>query len=68
MFISQLQIISFSEPAIIRYEQLKSQKLNIRKMDLRIAAIVLDKGGVLVTHNTRDFQRVPNLVIEDWSI
>ncbi len=41
--------------------------LNVRKMDLRIAAVVLEYGGVLVTRNVRDFQRVPGLPIEDWS-
>jgi tRNA(fMet)-specific endonuclease VapC len=41
--------------------------LNVRKMDLRIAAIVLEAGGTLVSRNLRDFRRVPNLVVEDWA-
>jgi len=41
-------------------------KLNVRKMDLRIAAIVLECAGVVVTRNVRDFQRVPNLAVENW--
>ena len=35
-------------------------------MDLKIAAIVLSRGGVLRSANLRDFREVPNLVVEDW--
>jgi tRNA(fMet)-specific endonuclease VapC len=34
--------------------------------DLLIAAIAVSAGLTLVTHNTREFQRVPNLAVEDW--
>jgi tRNA(fMet)-specific endonuclease VapC len=50
----------------MRYETLKRMNLNVRKMDLRIAAIVLEHTGVLATRNVRDFRRVPGLLIEDW--
>jgi len=66
-FLARLQLLSFTEPAISRYEQLRSLKLNIGKMDLRIAAIVLENGATLVTRNRRDFQKLPGLLIEDWS-
>ncbi len=61
-------ILPFPTAAIARYEQLLRLRLNVRRMDLRIAAIVLEHGGTLVTRNTRDFSRVPGLVQEDWSI
>lgn len=61
-------ILSFPEPAIIRFEQLKKLNLNVAGQDLRIAAITLEHGGILVSRNLRDFQRVPNLIVEDWSI
>jgi tRNA(fMet)-specific endonuclease VapC len=50
------------------FDQLVQSKLNVRKSDLRIASIVLDAGGILVTRNRRDFARVPGLLVEDWSI
>lgn len=62
-----LPILSFTEPAISRYDGLRALKLNIRKMDLRIAAIALEQGAVLVTRNRGDFERVPGLTIEDWT-
>jgi tRNA(fMet)-specific endonuclease VapC len=34
--------------------------------DLQIAAIALAHGCTLVTHNVREFGRVPALVFEDW--
>jgi len=35
--------------------------------DLIIAAQGLAKGLTVVTHNTKEFERVPNLKIEDWT-
>jgi tRNA(fMet)-specific endonuclease VapC len=64
---THVQIVDFDEPAIQRYEQLLMLKLKVGKMDLRIAAIVLERDATLVTRNVSDFQQVPGLRIEDWS-
>lgn len=61
-------ILPYTEAAIDRSVQLRGLKRNIGKMDLAIAAIALEHGGTVVTRNTRDFQRVPGLTIEDWSV
>ena len=66
--LAHFQILPFTEPAILRYEQLLSLKLGVGAMDLRIAATVLEHGGTFVTRNKRDFQRVPGLQFVDWSI
>jgi predicted nucleic acid-binding protein len=36
--------------------------------DLMIAAIAQSRRLTLVTHNTREFSRVPGLLIEDWEL
>ena len=54
--------------SIARHRSLLSAKLNIGKMDLRIAAIALESAATVVTRNIRDFSRVPGLKVEDWSV
>jgi tRNA(fMet)-specific endonuclease VapC len=65
--LARWQIIPISRPALVRYEALVRMKLNVRRMGLRIAAIVLEIGATLVSRNLRDFQRVPGLLVEDWT-
>jgi tRNA(fMet)-specific endonuclease VapC len=64
--LSGLPILSFSAAAITRAKSLDAAKLNVRKMDLCIAAIALEHQAIVVTRNVRDFERVPNLTVEDW--
>lgn len=41
---------------------------SISEADLWIAATALAHGDVIVTNNEREFQRVPGLAVEDWSV
>jgi tRNA(fMet)-specific endonuclease VapC len=61
-------VLSFSETSILRFEQLRSLRLNVGLMDLRIAAIALENNLTVVTRNQRDFGRVPGLAAVDWSV
>ncbi len=67
LFLARLSILPLTLPAIARFQHLIGLKLNVGRMDLRIAAIVLEHQGVLITRNVRDFARVPGLVLEDWT-
>ena len=39
----------------------------IGPLDLLIAAHALALDATLITHNTREFRRVPDLVVENWA-
>ena len=45
---------------------LELQGTPIGPYDMQIAAIALVHGLILVTHNLKEFSRVPDLQIEDW--
>jgi tRNA(fMet)-specific endonuclease VapC len=64
----QFNVVDFTPAAIAIYKTLVAQKLRVGTQDLRIAAITLSLDATLVTRNHRDFDRVPNLKIEDWTI
>jgi tRNA(fMet)-specific endonuclease VapC len=63
-----MAILPFPPPAIARFQRLAAMRLNVGRMDLRIAATDLEVGATLVTRNRRDFGRIPGLQIEDWSV
>ena len=66
-FLAPLPILTFSEPAIVRFEQLRAAHRRLGKNDLRIAAIVLEEGAAPATRNVRDFKQIKGLQVEDWS-
>ena len=66
-FLATFPILTFTETDMIRYEDLRGLKLNVGANDLKIAAIALERGLIVVTRNQRDYGRVPALVTEDWS-
>lgn len=53
--------------AIIRVD-LERRGLVIGPYDLLIAAIARANNFTLVTHNTAEFSRIPNLAIVDWEV
>lgn len=66
-FFARFRILPFTEPAMIRYDRLRSAHRHVGKNDLRIAAIALEHGAIVATRNTHDFAQVAGLIIEDWS-
>ena len=63
-----LDILDYNIEADVYFREFRKASIRIGTQDLRIASIVLAHGGVLLTRNLRDFEQVPGLMIQDWSI
>jgi tRNA(fMet)-specific endonuclease VapC len=66
-FYCRMLCLSYDEKATAIFDQLRSLKQKIGANDLAIAAITLSVSGTLITRNFADFERVPGLLIEDWT-
>jgi tRNA(fMet)-specific endonuclease VapC len=64
---SDLEILDYGDRADECFRKLRKEGLRIGTQDLRIASISLVNEGILLTRNLRDFEKVPNLMIQDWS-
>ena len=71
-FLLRLPSVEFSAEAADRYGQLKhSLKIQgkpMGDMDTLIAAHAMVEKLILVTHNTRHFENVSGLKLEDWMV
>lgn len=67
MDFSRSQVLPFDEGAADIFDDLRFQKIRIGTMDLRIASIAMAAGMTVLSRNLVDFQKVPNLSVEDWA-
>jgi len=70
LVLGQLDVLPWTSQAADIYGSVKSQLQRqgnlIGDMDTLIAAHALAKDLILVTHNTRHFDRIPGLKLQDW--
>lgn len=69
-FLKYVTVMDWPSQAAPQYGKirtyLKRKATPIMAMDLIVAAHALTLNAVLVTHNVREFVRVPKLKVEDW--
>lgn len=72
LFLSPITILEFDNYAAEEYGRvranLEKKGTPIGPMDMLIAAHARTQELILVTNNTREFYRIENLQIEDWTI
>jgi tRNA(fMet)-specific endonuclease VapC len=67
-FFATWHILEWNEAAVDEYDALKRARTRAGTMDLKIASIVLANRATLLTRNTKDFQQVPGLRLENWML
>jgi len=69
-FLTPIEILPFDSAAALAYgtirEDLHRQNLIIGPYDLLIAAHAKSLDCILVTNNTREFERIDGLSVENW--
>jgi tRNA(fMet)-specific endonuclease VapC len=65
-FLEDWEIVRFDARAADAFRRLREQKVRIGSADLKIAAVALTRGTLLLSANLRDFRQVPGLRVEIW--
>ena len=69
-FLSIVDVLPFDSGAAVEYGKicadLRKKGTPIGTMDMLIAAHARSENLIVVTHNTREFERVEGLQLEDW--
>jgi tRNA(fMet)-specific endonuclease VapC len=71
-FIQNLPVLPLNDTALRRFGELKAELRRtgqpIADFDLLIASVALAAGYILVTNNTRHYERITGLELENWTI
>jgi tRNA(fMet)-specific endonuclease VapC len=69
-FRRDISVLSFDEACALELGKVRGsllrQGIRVSPVDLMIACVALVHDLTLVTHNTKDFQNIPGLSLEDW--
>jgi tRNA(fMet)-specific endonuclease VapC len=67
-FLQNFRVLDYAAQAEYCFQSLLAQKIRVGTQDLKIAAIALSQRARLITRNRKDFERIPGLALEDWSV
>ena len=71
-FLTLVGVIDFDRAAAVEFGKIQDELKQIGKptgeQDAMIAAVSRSRQSVLVTNNTRHFENISNLQLEDWLI
>lgn len=71
-FIQNLSVLPLNDTALRRFGELKAELRRIGQpiadFDLLIASVALAAGYILGTNNTRHYERITGIQLENWTI
>jgi len=67
-FFCAIAVLDYTDTADALVRTWQTAKIRVGIKDLRIAAITLSSHATLLTRNSRDFEKVPGLRTDDWTI
>lgn len=71
LFLSPFTILDFDDKAATQYGRIRAalgrKRTTVGNMDMLIAAHALSHGLTVVTNNTGEFERIPDIELEDWT-
>ena len=72
MFLAPFSILPFDVDDAVEAAKVRAflvrHGMIIGSYDIKLAGQAISRGLTFVTHNTKEFQRVPNLQLEDWAV
>ncbi len=63
----KIPVLEFDEQAAQEFQRLKKLYPRLGTMDLKIASVALANRAILLTRNSKDFGKIVDLTIEDWT-
>jgi tRNA(fMet)-specific endonuclease VapC len=67
LLLSEFNILQYDTTSSEIYQKFKIQRIRVGTQDLRIASIAIANNGILLTRNRQDFEKIPGLIMQDWS-
>lgn len=71
LLFSNIEVLNFDIKAAIHYGKIRTylekQGTPIGSLDMMIAAHAMSLGYTVVTNNIKEFERVPDLKLENWA-
>jgi tRNA(fMet)-specific endonuclease VapC len=60
------KVLDWNETSVERFKDLRADRIRVGTMDLKIASVALANRAKLLMRNSKDFDKVPGLLIENW--